>query len=137
MPPARGVPVRRTAHRFFILVALLVLVTAWPSTALAQYRRRGPVVFVSHAYFYDPFWGPWDGFQYPYPYPYGYYPRRYDPGASLRVMVKPNKAEVYVDGYYAGIVDDFDGVFQRLPATPGQHEITLDLDGYRTVHQKI
>jgi hypothetical protein len=29
-------------------------------------------------------------------------------------------------------VDDFDGVFQRLHLTPGTHEITLRLDGFRT-----
>src|SRR5436309_13065679 len=60
-----------------------------------------------------------------------------DPGASLRLEVKPQEAEVYVDGYYAGIVDDFDGVFQRLPVTPGEHEIELYLDGYRSVRQKV
>src|SRR5205814_8022734 len=71
----------------------------------------------------------------PLPYPYHYY--RMDPGASLRLEVKPQEAEVYVDGYYAGIVDDFDGVFQRLPVTPGEHEIELYLDGYRSVRQKV
>ena len=44
---------------------------------------------------------------------------------------------MYVDGYYAGIVDDFDGVFQRLPVTPGEHTIQLYLDGYRSVQQKV
>jgi hypothetical protein len=56
---------------------------------------------------------------------------------AVRVMVTPRQAKVYVDGYYAGIVDDFDGVFQRLHAPAGAHEITLYLDGYRTVTQKI
>jgi PEGA domain-containing protein len=51
--------------------------------------------------------------------------------------VKPSKAEVYVDGYYAGIVDDFDGAFQRLHVMPGEHELELYLDGYRAVKQKI
>jgi hypothetical protein len=60
-----------------------------------------------------------------------------DPGASLRLEVKPHEAEVYVDGYYAGIVDDFDGVFQRLPVTPGEHDIELYLEGYRSVRQKV
>jgi hypothetical protein len=39
---------------------------------------------------------------------------------------------VYVDGYYAGVVDDFDGLFQRLHVAPGRHEITLKLTGYQT-----
>ncbi len=55
----------------------------------------------------------------------------------MRLEVKPKEAEVFVDGYYAGIVDDFDGVFQRLRVPPGEHEITLYLDGYRTTRQKV
>ena len=76
-----------------------------------------------------------------YQYPWGPYPPypayRLDPGAAIRLDVKPNNAEVYVDGYYAGIVDDFDGTFQRLRVAPGEHEIQLYLDGYRTVRQKL
>jgi hypothetical protein len=35
---------------------------------------------------------------------------------------------VYVDGFYPGIVDDFNGVvFQALPLTPGGHTIILYL----------
>jgi hypothetical protein len=74
--------------------------------------------------------------QYPWwgPYPYPHY---IDPGAAMRLEVKPKEAEVYVDGYYAGIVDDFNGTFQRLRLPPGAHEITLFLDEYRTVHEKV
>ena len=47
---------------------------------------------------------------------------RYD--GSLRLKVKPREASVYVDGYFAGRVDDFDGMFQRLQdrigAAPGR-----------------
>jgi PEGA domain len=58
------------------------------------------------------------------------------PDAAVRFEgVKPTKTLVYLDGYYAGIVDDFDGVFQRLYTAPGPHEITLFLDGYRTFTQ--
>jgi hypothetical protein len=42
-----------------------------------------------------------------------------------------------VDGYYAGIVDDFDGTFQRLYVPPGQHEIVLRLDGYQNHRQNV
>jgi hypothetical protein len=44
---------------------------------------------------------------------------------------------VYADGYFAGIVDEFDGVFQRLYLASGQHEITLFRDGFKTVHQTV
>jgi hypothetical protein len=128
-----------------VLAAVFVCL-AFPAHADAQGRRvvrtvRAPVIvggyYASPFWFYDPFFDPWYGYGYPYgPYgpPYGY---RFDPGASLRLEVKPRAAEVYVDGYYAGVVNDFDGVFQRLPITPGEHELTLYLDGYRSVHQKI
>jgi hypothetical protein len=80
--------------------------------------------------FYDPWfqWGPWG--------PYGY--ARPDLlTASLRIEVTPRDAEVFVDGYSAGIVDDFDGVFQRLRLRPGGHEIAIYLDGYRTFRKNI
>ena len=40
------------------------------------------------------------------------YPDYYQ--GSLRLKIKPRDAEVYVDDYYVGVVDSFDGVFQRL-----------------------
>jgi hypothetical protein len=94
-----------------------------------------------YGYYGDPYY-----YGYPYGYPYGYgygssygygygygrsYGRQRDAG-SLRVIVEPKRARVYVDGYYAGIADDFDGLFQRLYVSPGRHEIALKLDGYRT-----
>jgi hypothetical protein len=149
------------AHKKLIWIIALATVIAcvgWPARADAQgrrgyggggYRGGGRVVVVSgyRGFYADPFWfgavyDPWYGFGYQYPYPYGPYPPfpyrySYDPGGEIRVEVTPKQAEVYVDGYYAGIVDDFDGVFQRLPVEPREHEIALYLDGYRTVHQKI
>ena len=56
---------------------------------------------------------------------------------SVRVLVDPSEARVYVDGYYAGTVDDFDGLFQRLHVSPGRHEIALKLEGYKTHRVKI
>jgi len=106
-----------------------------PAAAVAQ-RRGGPhsVVFVG-GYFYDPFFGPypWWG---PGMYPYPYFPV-YDDRAEVRVLVTPKEAAVYVDGYYSGVVDDFDGVFQSLPLSPGAHQITIYLEGYKTVHQNL
>ena len=71
---------------------------------------------------------------YPFP-PYGY--PGVHPDASVHLDVTPQDAEVYVDGYYAGIVDDFDGVLQRLRVEPGQHEITIYRDGYRSIHERV
>lgn len=58
-------------------------------------------------------------------------------GGSVRVQVDPSEARVYVDGYYAGTVDDFDGLFQRLHVSPGRHEIALKLEGYKTHRVKV
>jgi hypothetical protein len=111
-------------------------------------RPGGGTVVVRGGYYAYPYWGVgfgwgpyWGSYWYGspywgYPYPYwdgGYY----DNGADLRLEVKPKQAQVYVDGYYAGLVDDFDGTFQRLRLRPGEHELVLFLDGYKTVSQTI
>jgi hypothetical protein len=69
---------------------------------------------------------------YPPPYRGGY-----DLSSSVRIDVKPRDAQVFVDGYYAGLVDDFDGAFQSLRAEPGEHEIALFLPGYRLHSEKV
>ncbi len=76
-------------------------------------------------------WGPYGGY---YDTPArAYYSYRTGPDtASLRVFGEPSKTRVFVDGYYAGVIDDFDGMFQRLHLSPGRHEIKFKLDGYRT-----
>jgi hypothetical protein len=99
-----------------------------------RYTRRGEFVFIG-GYFYDPFYGPYPWWGRPL-YPYPYYPI-YDTRAFVRLMVKPNTAAVYVDGFYAGIVDDFDNLFQSLPLPPGGHEIAFYLDGFRTERRRI
>jgi PEGA domain len=69
------------------------------------------------------------------------YSAAYPDGARLsgkiRVLATPKRADVYVDGFFAGFVDDFDGALQGLPATPGDHAVTLFLEGYRTVTRHI
>jgi PEGA domain len=68
-----------------------------------------------------------------YPYPYRYAAR----DSAVRFDVKPEETAVYLDGYYAGVVDDFDGTFQRLRTAPGPHEITLYLAGFRTYTERV
>ena len=50
--------------------------------------------------------------------------------------MRPKHAEVYVDGYYAGVVDDLDGS-KRLRLDPGPHEVTIFLDGHRALSQLV
>ena len=37
---------------------------------------------------------------------------------AVKTDVTPKQTEVYVDGYYAGVADDFDGAFKRLHTSP-------------------
>jgi hypothetical protein len=96
-------------------------------------------VVVMRAYYAPLFYDPW---LYPYGFGYGWYPPyaygpAYTPGASLRIQAEPRETEVFVDGYYAGSADDFDGFFQRLHLEPGEHEVTLYLAGHRTARQNV
>jgi hypothetical protein len=52
---------------------------------------------------------------------------------TVRLDVTPKNAEVYADGYYAGIVDDFRGNAQHLILTPGPHHIELRAEAYGTL----
>ena len=131
-------------QRCFLIVAFAaVAVAGITATADAQGRYgrggRARVVvvggyyapFYDPYYWYDPWFGPGWGWYPPYRGAY------LAPEASVKLEVKPSQAEVYVDGYYAGIVDDFDGAFQRLHVAPGQHELELYLDGYRAAKQQL
>lgn len=152
-----GFVVNRTRFRLAVLCGCLAAATFWPSDARAQWHGghgHGHVGVAVGVGFFNPFfypapfyWGGWyPGFGWgPYPFwgPYGYYGYGYGPawgyGPSLsnaRLQIKPNDADVYVDGYYVGRVDSFDGVFQRLDLPPGEHELLVYRDGYHTFHQK-
>lgn len=123
------------------LGAVLLASLAMPEPVSAQRTAvrvvRRPVVV--RAYYGPAFYDPWFyGYRYPwYPGFYGYQRGYYDLSGSLRLQVSPRETEVFIDGYYAGTVDDFDGVFQRLHVEPGEHELELFLPGYRSVRQRI
>lgn len=74
--------------------------------------------------------------QWPYP-PYAYGVSE----SSLRFSISPKSAArtatVYIDGYLAGPVDDYDGAFQRLHLPPGHHEVVVYLEGYRSIKQDL
>jgi hypothetical protein len=61
----------------------------------------------------------------------------FDGRAQVRLQVTPRETAVYVDGFYAGIVDDFDGFFQRLPLLSGGHTIALYLEGFGTITRRV
>jgi hypothetical protein len=90
--------------------------------------------YSSYGWGYDPYysWGYDSGHGSRYGYRY-----RQDGDGSIRLFVEPDQTRVYVDGYYAGVADDFDGIFERLRVRPGRHEITLKLAGYRTHRMRV
>lgn len=114
--------------------------------AIAEAQRRGPVNRVpyrpSYTSFYVGFGGPFLFTPWGYPYHFGYY-QRYPyywgapPRAAVRIEVAPKTAAVYVDGVYAGVVDDYDGYFQRLVVSPGGHEITVYQTGFRSLVRRL
>lgn len=111
----------------------------------APYYYSGYYGYGYPYYYGSPYYGGWGlslGYYSPYYYSgfYGYSPSYHSRGnqvGSVRVIVEPSETRVYVDGYYAGVVDDFDGIFQRLNLSPGRHEISLRLDGHRTQNFKV
>jgi hypothetical protein len=77
---------------------------------------------------YDPWYG-WFPTYAPAPYAEG----GPDETGGLRLKVKPNDASVYVDGFYVGVVDDFDNAFQKLKLEPGPHHIEIRSPQHRTL----
>ena len=96
-----------------------------------RYYPYGYGAFGLGYFYYDPY--TW----YPPTYDSGYYGGGYSGGypggffeGELRIDVSPRFAEVYVDGYFAGRVDDFDGVFQSLKLEEGAHHIQIVAPGF-------
>jgi len=99
-----------------------------------RYYPYGYGAFGLGYFYYDPYaWGPAYGYAVPpfRGYGYGY------PTGELRLDVAPRNAEVYVDGYYAGQVDDFDGVFQSLELEEGTYRIEIVAPGFATLDFNI
>ena len=98
-----------------------------------RYYPYGYGAFGLGYFYYDPYtWYP------PSYYP-GYYGGYYGGGGGyydaydtgeIRLIVSPRFADVYVDGYFAGRVDDYDGTFQALKLEAGAHHIQIVAQGY-------
>ena len=118
-----------------------------------NYYRWSPVGYVPWSLIYGA--AGWSNFGFyasigPRPYysysPYGYYggPGPYSPWqisghdiGSVRLKIRPRDAQVFVDGYYAGLVDDFDGSFQSLRLDAGGHKIEIHMAGYEDLELDV
>jgi hypothetical protein len=56
---------------------------------------------------------------------------------SLILRVQPGSAQVWVDGYYVGSADDFDGSPRTLALDAGPHTIELDEPAHETVRFEV
>jgi hypothetical protein len=105
-----------------------------------QHLSRHPVppfVFAPGGYFPGPY--NYSPFYYPGPYPYGAataemaYPQRYQdaiPHGGLVLATIPDTAQVFVDGYYVGLAEEFGLRGRPMDITAGTHHIELRAQGY-------
>jgi hypothetical protein len=110
----------------------------WPGIEPGYPYYRSP------DYPYYPYYQPYPSYPFyrSYPsYPSSWYSPDdrdpYGPITSLQLRVTPWDAEVFLDGFYAGTVDDFDGSDERLQVDPGNHTVEVFRPGHRTLTQKI
>jgi hypothetical protein len=106
------------------------------------YPRYSFGFYAGYPYYYSPYYYPYGYYGYGYGYPYGY---PYYGGAyfgdsrearglgSVQIKDAPKHAQVFADGYYAGNVDDFDGVFQHLDLEAGRHHIEIRQEGQQPI----
>ena len=86
--------------------------------------------------FYGNYGYGYGGYAYP-PGPYSpWQVSGYDIGA-VRLKIRPRDAQVFVDGHYAGLVDDFDGTFQSLRLEQGGHKIEIRMPGFEDLELDI
>jgi hypothetical protein len=115
-----------------------------------RYYPYGYGAFGLGYFYYDPYtwWPYYHDYRYP-SYYYGgsgYYGGSYGRSGygqygyafgQLRLNVTPRHAEVYIDGYFAGYVDDFDGLFQSLTLEEGPYHVEIVAPGYETLEFDI
>jgi len=74
---------------------------------------------------------------YPVAYPYNYYPYAYPvqvpvagPTGGLSFDITPATAEIYIDGQYVGLVEDYSAGMQPLSLAPGRHHVEFREAGF-------
>jgi len=143
----RGAPVGRAVPRVYAPRVYAPSIYRPYATRIIAPRIVGVVPYRPYYYPYRP--GVTFGFysSYGYPYRYGYYGYPYYPYSSygayalpppayvtavpgysyggVRIQGAPPDAQVFADGYYVGIVRDFDGALQHMNLTAGAHTIEI------------
>jgi hypothetical protein len=102
-------------------------------------RNRIVTVLPWRPYYYRPrfsigvYYGAGGVYDYGYTPSYFYNPLPGRTYGGVRITEAPRDAQVFVDGYYVGIVDDFDGVFQHVNLEAGQHRIEVRPHDYEPI----
>jgi hypothetical protein len=124
----------RLSRSIAVLLCSLATLAVCVATADAETRRAVPRPAARRVATRPTRAGYFRGYGYRAYYYYGfygpspYYGARYDQ-SSVRLDVKPEETEVYVDSY--------DGFFPRLRLPDGAHEIELYLDGYANTRKTL
>jgi hypothetical protein len=87
-------------------------------------------------------WWGWSGYPvYVGPYnPYGYtavYPNDHARYGALDLDVSPERAQIYLDGEYVGVADDYDGFPEYLWLEKGTYDLVIYLPGYKTLARQV
>ncbi len=121
-----------------IVVFLLALSLSAPISVWAGYYGH-------HGYGHRGYYGHHGYYAHNGYYGHHYYPRSYGYAGhpqrgvasvhlgALDLNVKPKNTQVYLNGKYIGVTDNFDGVPRALWLKEGTYEIIFYLDGYATV----
>lgn len=120
----------------FVLGVAFVLPDASEAYGPRGRRAHGyygyPSFYLGYAPGYYPTYGVGYGY-YPFSVGFNFAGGPKDSRGVVRFEVYPKETEIYIDGYYAGIVDDFG----KLRLEPGPHDITLYLDGHRAFEETV
>ena len=59
------------------------------------------------------------------------------PVGGVQLDIDPRRAQVFVDGSYAGLVEDFSGYFHHLEVPAGPHDISIVASGYEPLSFRV
>jgi hypothetical protein len=121
------------------LAAAATAPTAHAHTYRHRHRHHGYSGYPYGHFAYVPGFYPSLGFglgHYPFSVGLAFPGRPRAVGGELKTLVLPRDTEVFIDGYYAGIADDFDGT-RELVLDPGPHVVTLYREDHRLHEETI
>ena len=138
---------KRSRRMLVAAVAVALVALAVSRAADAHPRGRGRVVVYGGGFYAV---NPWFGFGFGPGWGWGpYYPAFYPPGGidmsaamvagfgAVELNVKPNRADVWVDGRYLGEARDLDGYPSYLWLADGPHRLAVHKGGFLVFDEQI